>query len=295
MTLCSHRELAFWRLARVATAVTMSLWASSCGVERSHQDSVYTAEQVRKLPKHPLAQVAVKLRGKVTFLNSTFQRAFLQDATGGIRVENVTQLPKVAIGDTVEVTGTVIAGGPSPAVMRETIRVIPGGEPGPAVARPNERDWFTSSLQYRLVEVQGIVHWAGVDQRGRVVIEVRSNGRDVHATVRFPTGLDLGSLADSVVRLRGVIDMSMESPQSELAIKLFVPTARDVSVVVPAVSPAKIPLQTIRAAFDGSEVPAHRVRLSGSVAEDGKGYVLRDDTGSVRLRPDATVQLAAGD
>jgi len=193
--------------------------------------------------------VAVHLRGTITYLESTLQRAFLQDATGGIRVENVSLEPNLNPGDLVELTGTAVAGGPSPLVRREQIAVIGPAGVLPAPARAAARDLVSGKLQYRLIELQGVVRSATINHRGQLELMVRTGGQEIIARVRDAGRADYLTFVDAAVRLRGVLNVSSLPDGTIAGVKLLVPSVRELDVLTPAkgkerASPSDLPLLT---------------------------------------------------
>ena len=82
--------------------------------------------------------------------------AWVQDATGGVRVDRIGLDPLVHVGDVVELTGRATMGGPAPIVLRETLRVISSGPPPPPI-RITAADVAEGRHQYLFVETSGIV------------------------------------------------------------------------------------------------------------------------------------------
>src|SRR5215213_3004591 len=91
------------------------------------------ADAIRRLPAPLTAAVDVKLTGTVTFFNSALDQAWIQDATGGVRIDRIGLDPLIHVGDVVELTGRATMGGPAPIVLRESLRILSTGTPPPPI------------------------------------------------------------------------------------------------------------------------------------------------------------------
>jgi len=278
-----------------------SLWIGAGGWPASNAGGkrLTTVSQVRRLSARPSTEAAVRLRGTITYLNGPFEEIFLQDRTGGVRVENVPFDPLLEVGNEVEVTGTVAAGGSSPVVARHAMRVIgKKGRAAPIQARL--RELVSAELQYRLVETEGVIRSATIDRRGKLELTMHDQGRDLHIRLRDAGG-DVGraraagpAYVDALVHVRGVLVAGIGAGDAVAGLKMFTPSLRDISVVRPAASEKDIPLRRIQAVFT-SDPPPHRIRLRGSVTRERAGFVLKDSTGSALLHPRESRPLKAGD
>jgi signal transduction histidine kinase/CheY-like chemotaxis protein len=277
------------------------LWmgAEGCPAGTAGGKLLTTVSQVRRLSARPSTEAAVRLRGTITYLNGPFEEIFLQDQTGGIRVENVPFDARLEVGDEVEVLGTVAAGGSSPVVARHAIRVIgKNGRVRPIQARLGEL--ASAELQYSLVETEGVIRSATIDRRGKLGLTIHDQGRELHIRFREAGG-DAGRVraagqayVDALVRVRGVLVAGIGASETVAGLKMFVPSLREISIVSPAPSEGDIPLRRIRAAFT-SDPPQHRIRLRGSVTREHAGFVLKDSTGSALLHPRESSPLTTGD
>ena len=244
----------------------------------------------------PLSETAVRLRGEITYVNRLFDQAFLQDETGGIRIENVPFDAGVEIGNSVELTGTVAGGGSSPVITRDTLRVIAPRERVAAVSA-RVRELSSGKWQYRLIEVEGIVRSAVIDRRGKLEFKLHDGSGDLRLCFRGGAGVDYQSYVDSRIRIRGVLAASIDASDVVTALKVFVPALRDTIIVEPATPVATLPLRTVASAFGPGPAPSHRVRLRGAItaAAQGGALLLKDASGSVLLHPARSELLRTGD
>jgi PAS domain S-box-containing protein len=277
-------------------------WAAVSGCSRSSPGvpnaPLTTVEEIRQLaPEAAAAQLPVHLRGTVTFTDTAVLMLVMQDATGAVRVEGapLADLP-LEYGRAVELTGVVTGGGLSPAVTCGSI--VMGGRvsPLPAPVRPSARDLVSGRLQYRYVEIEGLVRSAAIDHAGRVALVMRTLGWDVRVGVRDLSFADYRSLPDALVRVRGVLGTSFDATGAPIGVKLWARNMGEVTVVKPAPAALDVPLQTAKSvlAAAGGRPPEHRIRLRGLVALEGGELILRDSTGSVLLRPGRSEGIAPG-
>ena len=142
----------FFRLTCLALAgiLASSLWSGGCarGDRGGSQKPLTTVEQVRLLPLQPSAQVRVHLRGNITYQDMTVKQIFLQDSTGGVRIDDIGSDPSLTAGNIVDLIGTVTVGGPNPLMTAEQVRIL-ARDSFPAPVRADWRDLVSSSANER--------------------------------------------------------------------------------------------------------------------------------------------------
>jgi signal transduction histidine kinase/ActR/RegA family two-component response regulator len=217
-------------------ALFLSLYTVGCRrLERGSGPEALTAvAEVRRLPAQLSAPIPVHLLGTITYVSSAVQQVFLQDATGGVRIENVGLDSGLNPGDVVELTGTAVAGGASPLVRRETIRILQAAGPFPQPVQLTVSDLDADRLQFRFVEVEGRAQSATIDSRGRLALTLNALGRTIQARMRTAGRPDYQTLVDAVVRVRGVLGISLDAAGAAVAVKLFIPSPRELTVVTTA-------------------------------------------------------------
>jgi signal transduction histidine kinase/ActR/RegA family two-component response regulator len=214
------------------------------------------------------------------YLDEWSRLAFVKDATGGVRVETEQEPPETDSGEVVELTGIATAGGQTPLVSRATLHSL--GRQAICEAKPIQpSELLSPDLQYRLVEVSGVVRSADLEGNGRLGLVLNGQGREVRARIYDHAGIDPVSLVDSVVHLRGVLSMSIDATGVPHDARLWTHKTRDIRIDAKPREPASIPLVTVAIArsWSSGELPAHRVRLRGLV----RGSVFRDGTGELPL------------
>jgi hypothetical protein len=106
-----------------AFTVLLILAIAGCGGFDSGgaEGPLTTVRRIRELSAQPDRRQSVKLRGTVTYVNTILQQAYLQDATGGVRVDEMGLNTGVAAGSEIELTGSVLAGAATPVVMSTAV------------------------------------------------------------------------------------------------------------------------------------------------------------------------------
>ena len=281
-----HATRAFRPLAGAAAAAACFLLGGCGRLDRAASGETLTAiEEVRRLPERLADTVPVRVRAQVTYYDANLQHLYIEDATGGARVDNFSIDPPLSAGQWVELTGSAAGGGVNPAIARESIRRI-DHLPALKPLRASARDLASGRLQYRLVEVDGIVRSATMDHSGRLALNLRAGGEDIDVRVRNVGATDYAGYVDAEVRVRGVLTASVDALGRVIALNLLAPSVQDIVELTPAGPAGALPVRTVSTLFSrGVTAPGHRVRLRGQVVLSGRGFMLRDATGAVLLQP----------
>ena len=282
------------RQRRLAAGVVLAtIWVAGAGCTRSPRYSqnatLTTVEQVRQLTSEgAAAQIPAHLRATVIFSDAPVLLLLVQDSTGAIRVEGAPMAGlTLEPGLPIELTGVVTSCGVSPVVSSRSLVVSGPAGPLPEPARPDAQDLISGNLQYRYVEIEGLVTSAAVDHGGKVVLVLHALGWDISVRVRDLSFSDYRSLVDSMVRVRGALGTSFDARGVPIGVKIWARTMRDVTVVKAAPPAADVPLRPVRSILseDRASLPQHRIRLHGAVTLGEAGLLLRDSTGAIPLRP----------
>jgi signal transduction histidine kinase/DNA-binding response OmpR family regulator len=276
----------------------MALGWSGCGglVPQTRSGVVSSVGEIRNLPAPLTATVDVKLTGTVTFFNTALDQAWIQDATGGVRVDRIGLDPLVHVGDVVELTGRATMGGSAPIVLRESLKILSTGTPPPPPIKITAADVEAGRYQYLFVEASGIIRNASMDSRGRLALTLRTDGEDLNVGVREVGRADPAQYLDAGVTMQGVLVTNHDAYGRTGRSRLLVSSTREITISRPAPTPATIPLLTVQALVNGGAPrSAHRVRLRGVVSAAGDGFRLTDATGAVALSPAGKATLVAGD
>jgi signal transduction histidine kinase/DNA-binding response OmpR family regulator len=199
-----------------------------------------------------------------------FRDAFVEDASGAVRIENLRTDHQLNLGSLIDFTAVVTSGGANPAAtIEEVLGLSDTLDHLPRPVRAGEPELTSGVLQYRFVEVEGPVESAVVDHSGRLVLAVRVGRIVAKAFVRTEFGGDYAKYVNAVVRVTGALVKSEDARGTVRSVRLFTASGRQVSVVRQAPMPASpaagapAALQTLTRAFD-----VHSL----SEAEAGRGY-----------------------
>ena len=251
----------------------------------------------------PAAQAALHLpiavSGIVTATDTALKgRFFLQDATGGVFVDNADgQRPNP--GDVVEVSGVSEVGAYAPIVTGPTVRKI-GTAPLPAAKTVTIEELMSGAEDSQRVEVPGTVRAARVD-RSRLVMDVASAGYRFRVYAPIIEGMDPQKLIAAQVRVRGTAaEAHNRSLRQLIAVEIYVPVATDFAVEKPESSdPFNDPLMALNtiAQYRRDTPPGKRVHVKGTVTfqRPGEDLFIRDATGGLRIKSRETNVFEAGD
>jgi signal transduction histidine kinase/CheY-like chemotaxis protein len=285
----------------LAGALLVALSAGLAGCSRlaptTHSGPLTSVQQVRGLGAQAL-HAPVVLRGTITYSDRSLQLLFLQDSTGGIRVEGLAvDNADLRPGRFAEVTGVVANGGSDPSIAQAHVRFLSDTASRVDARRVTPGDLRSGDLQYSRVEIEGIVRQTGIDNTGRLALLVHTPGGDVNARVWDAGGARYRPLIDALVRVRGVLATSVDARGITAAVKLWVPSLRDLEVLTPARNATDIPLSTVSAVLSGDrEHPQpHRIRLHGKVSLNGDALTLKDATGALELEQSRAEPAVSGD
>lgn len=258
------------------------------------------AADVISLPGEEAARhFSVLVRGIVTAADPTLKgRFFLQDATGGVFVDNADgRRPEP--GDVVEVSGTSEVGAYAPIISNPQVRAL-GNAALPAPKTVPIEQLMSGAEDSQRVEVSGIVRAARVD-RSRLVADVASGGYRFRVYAPVIAGMDPERLVGAAVRVQGTAaEAHNRSLRQLIAVELYVPRAADFAVETPeSADPfedAAMPLNSI-AQYRRDSPPGKRVHVKGTVTlqRPGEDLFIQDATGGLRIKTRETGRLSPGD
>lgn len=278
-----------------AISVVMSACGSKVGGPQPVE--LTTVEQIRGVTARSAEQIPVRLRGRITYADPGLKLAFMQDSTGGIRIETAPFGAEFLEDDrSVDLTGIVASGGTSPAVTLSSIHVLGTPLQVSSPIQAGIHELVSGRWQYREVRVEGIVRSAAFDHTGRLGLSLRDQDGDVKAWVRDVFGFDYHALVDSRVSVRGVLSTRMDARGNVVAVRLWVPSIAQIRILEPAPTFRNVPARTVASVLAGSarDVPVHRIRLHGLVSLNSGGYILKDPTGAIGLRVPSSESIATG-
>jgi signal transduction histidine kinase len=225
-------------------------------------------------------------------------RFFLQDATGGVFVDNVNGRHLEA-GDLVEVSGITYPGAYAPTITGPRVRVI-GAAPLPP-ARPVSIEQLASGAEdSQRIEISGIVRDARVDD-SRLAMDLASGGYRFRAYAIVPAGFEFQKLVGSQVRIRGTAAEAHNRTLRQLIlVEVYIPALSDLVVEKPEpVNPFDkpvIPLNNL-AQYRPDNSLGQRVHVRGVVTlqKNGGGLFLQDVVGSLQIQSRQPAGLMPGE
>lgn len=264
---------------------------------------------VKTLPPEEIATgPTVCIRGVVTWCRPGSM--FVQDETAGIFV-NVAQAhdrgiwpgeqlaEPAAVGDDVEIEGTLDQGGFSPPVLPHTVRVLgPGSLPVPRAVTPER--FFRGADDGDVVEVSGVVQNV-VNLGSAWQLTLRTGGNTLLARVaKSALPFDAEELVDGVVRVAGPTAAVFTSRGEFIMPRVHVDRPEWLAVVTP---PRRDPFEAPRFPLDGlaryrhEPVAGHRVRTEGVVvhAVPEQAIFLQDGPRGIRVQTKLAETFLPGD
>ncbi len=288
------------RLPRVGPLIVLAASLATALVVRAEEPqlpSVSPVGTVHRLPARVPSQFVIRLRGVITYVDLTYRTAFVQDDTGGIRIENLLLDHQFKPGAWVDFTTVVTGGGRNPtATVDRIVRLSDDADHWPSPVRAGEGELTSGSLQHRLVEIEGRVESAVVDHSGRLVLAVRVGRLLAKVLVPVEFTPDYGQYVNAVVRVTGALAASEDARGEVRSVRLFTTSGRQISVVraapgePPAAGRTRAALPTLTRAVDVHSLPeaearrGYPVRLEAVVTffnPVGKNLVVQDETDGI--------------
>jgi signal transduction histidine kinase len=258
------------------------------------------AADVISLPADEAARhLSALVHGVVTAADPTLKgRFFLQDATGGVFVDNADG-HRPEPGDVVEVSGISEVGAYAPIISNPQVRII-GKAPLPTAKIVPIEQLMSGAEDSQRVEVSGIVRAARMD-RSHLVADVASGGYRFRVYAPIIEGMDPQKLVGAGVRVRGTAaEAHNRSLRQLIAVELYVPSPADFTVEKPESADPfgdpPMPLNTI-AQYRRDSPPGKRVHVQGTVTlqRPGEDLFIQDASGGLRIQTRELGQLAPGD
>lgn len=241
----------------------------------------------------------VRISGSISFLDADWGLMFVQDSTGGVKVEEPDPRLVALAGQHVTVSGFRLSGLPSPRISQTEVRVRPGSSL-PAAPSASVADALSGKFQYRMVKMTGIVRTENIEADGRVALTLRSDNTAIKVRVLHYENQRLDSLIDSLAQVPGVLDTKFDAAGRPASIQLWVADMRDIAIERAAPPARSLPKQTIgqllRTPLD--RLPENRVRLVGEIrgTERQSGLLLDDGTGTIPIeRSPRTPAVSTGE
>lgn len=258
------------------------------------------AADVISLPPARAAQyLKVSIRGVVTaadpFLNGRF---FMQDATGGVFVDNAKGR-RLSPGDIVEVSGITYPGAYAPTVTGPKVKVVGTGELPPAKPVSVEQ-LMSGSEDSQRVEISAVVRDARIDG-SRLTMDLATGGYRFRAFVIAPADFAFRKLVGAEVLLRGTAaEAHIRSLRQLIFLEIYIPTLADLVVRTPeTIEPFAKPVMPLNnlAQYRKDSSLSQRVHVRGVVTllQEGQGLFLQDADGGLQVQSRYAAGFAVGE
>ncbi len=280
-----------------------------------------TIQEIRQLSKAELVKPhRAQLRAVVTFFDPVRKLMFVQDATGGIFVNDSHTLP-VQAGALVVLTGDVVYLNYCPEIANPQVELL-GPGPMPAPLPVSFDDLASTREDSQFVVVEGIVRsvseespknyatpfadrygagWSDEPVRlGRLRLELAmGTGRADVYVVDFDRGRIL-DLIDSRIRVRGVVATSFNQKNQTIGWFILANSLRDLEVLdEPPADPFAGPDTPVAALlrFSPTGTAGHRVKVRGIVTfrQPGNSLYIQSATGGIRVQSREALPVETGD
>ncbi len=289
-----------WCTARILLIFMLvparAIW--SLGTGRSHLPTLTTAEQVRELTADQAnLGYPVRLRAVVTYVDSAVGDFFAQDGTAGIYVNESNRSIHLQPGELLEIEAVTEEPDFAPQITKARYRLL-GRASLPRPRKVHLGDMLSTREDSQWVQLEGVVQDVEPD-RGRLRLDLVSEGRRLPVYFMDPAGLNRDRLVDAKVRVTGVC-AALYNPNNQLiGVWLAVPTSRQISVEEPpAAEPFSVPIRPIGSlmAFTARNTTEHRVRVQGTVTlQRPKGVFIQDGRHGLAIYSMPIAPLQPGD
>jgi hypothetical protein len=270
----------WWQLMVLALLVA----GTGSGLTAKGQDTTLTtAVQVRSLTAAEAEKgLPVKLQGVVTFYEDPLFSRFVQDATAGIYLLELTNQAALSPGQLVEVIGTTGPGEYAPVVQPTSIKAVGKAKLPPAKTVTLE-ELVSGQYDSQLVEFSGTVRAVHFDpDTGYYLIDFAKGNERFTAYAKKLPAAEPQDLVESTVKVTGVCATMFNHQRQLFGVRLLVPEADGVVIVKPAPTqpfdqPAHPISSLLQFAPEGSF--AGRVKVSGTVVfcDPGNAIFLQDE------------------
>src|ERR1700733_11971968 len=200
----SHARQGWWFVSTLRLAVAGCIFTAGGSLlfAQPSGELFTNAMDVISLPAERASlYLKVLVTGVVTASDPRLKgRFFVQDATGGVFVDNINGVHLEA-GELVEVSGITYAGAYAPTITAPRVRVL-GSAPLPPAKLVTIEQLMSGAEDSQRIETSGIVRAARVDG-SRLAIDLAAGGYRFRAYATVPAGFPFEKLVGSQVRIRG--------------------------------------------------------------------------------------------
>jgi PAS domain S-box-containing protein len=250
-------------------------------------------------PEEAIQQLAVRLRGVITYADPEWRNGFLQDRGDAIYVDLDPAQKQVQSGQWVELTGRTSPGGFAPEVLSSVIDVL-GTTNLPTPAQVDLEDLANGRFDSHWVEMEGLVRRVE-ELSGHVSLSLMTpKGRFKAIIPGFENKPLPTNLIDSLVSVEGACTSELNVRRQLSGITLHVPSLRQIKILEPApADPFAVGTTRIDAVatFDPDRFAGRRVKIQGVVTlrMTGQGFIVQDASGGMRVFTRQTNEVQLGD
>ncbi len=250
-------------------------------------------------PAEAAQQLAVRLRGVITYADPEWRNGFLQDRGDAIYVDLDPAQKQVQSGQWVELTGRTSPGGFAPEVLSSQITVL-GVTNLPTPAHVDLEDLANGRFDSHWVEMEGLVRRMD-ELSGHVSLSLMTpKGRFKAILPGFENKPLPTNLIDALVSVQGACTSELNVRRQLSGITLHVPSLEQIKIIEPApADPFAIGTTRIDAVatFDPDRFAGRRVKIQGVVTLriTGQGFIIQDASGGMRVFARQTNEVQAGD
>ena len=242
--------------------------------------------------------IPVSIKGIVTATQTNWNgRFFVQDASGGVFIENKTRQP--SIGDVLEITGVTRAGGYAPCITKPIWKKT-GTAPLPDPWPVTIEELMSGTEDGQRIEISGVLRSA--QPSGDLLgIELVSGGYRFHAYLPYQKELNLESLVGAKVLVKGTAATAYNAPLRHIVtVTLYIPQASDFIIEQPApANPYDEPLTPLNAIaqYRKNRLPGSQMHVKGVVTYQRKGedLFLQDASGGLQVKSKLTDSVIPGE
>ena len=276
--------------------VLYSVAALSCSNRARERERVRTTVQELQSCSRAFIRTGVPARitGVVTYIDPFMHLMYVQDDTGGVRVETTQAANSLAAWQRVEVDG-VATEGPASLLIVDPHYTPKDNVAAPAAVPATLSDFAQKAFEGRLVSVEGIVRYIAFDRERHVYLDLNTSQGLVEVRVREYPGFIVRTLLDRRIRATGVAAVVRDMDGRAVRRQLWVQQFSALSMLEPERDWTEAPLITTARAVAQPPEPRHRVRLRGAIeGGGGRPFHIRDASGSMRLQFAPDTQARTG-
>ena len=267
--------------------IALALLATVMGCGRSPSNgALTTVDQIRSSTRsRSLSPPEANFQGVVTLVLREYRTMVVQNASGSLRVECSGDCAKFEPGQLVEASGPAVDTA-DPIIVRARVRVL-GHVAEPVPATPSEVDLFEGRLEYRRVQIRGVVRSVSQQWTGRTAVSLWTGHGTVQLRSIGGSDPDWRSLEDSEVSVVGVVNSIRDADGMPSKVRIWVIRPGDAHLLRGATHPSTLPVLAVGSilGLDSHKLPEHRVRLLGKSIRASKDSeaTLTDGTGTIVL------------